>query len=229
MVGWHHWLNGHEFEQAPGVGDGNGSMACFGLLGLKESDTTEQLNWTDPKTCGFNGHFQLRKIRRRCGDLEHRIFILPKLRDGVSSYFIKACLWCSSSSSPEGLHKFNCKSFIPELLNQSLHFNMIPVIIEARRLQRTAQKRGQEELPHVWSQGPQPRVPGCDSTGATPHPRSGAAARRSYPTSKARGGCREEELHVQGAVAAWAQEGWEELLAIQGQEGWLWGDTPCLR
>ena len=47
MVGWHHWLNGHEFEQAPGVGDGQGSLACCSPWGHKESDITEQLNWTE--------------------------------------------------------------------------------------------------------------------------------------------------------------------------------------
>ena len=46
MDGWHHRLNGHEFEQAPGAGDGQGSLACCSPWGCKESDTTEQLNWT---------------------------------------------------------------------------------------------------------------------------------------------------------------------------------------
>ena len=55
--------------------------------------------------------------------------------------------------------------------------------------------------------------------GATPCPRSGAVAERSYPMSEARGGSREELAHVQGAVAARAQEGREELLHVQGQEG----------
>ena len=45
MVGWHHWLNGNEFEQAPGVGDGQGSLACYSPWGHKESDITEWLNW----------------------------------------------------------------------------------------------------------------------------------------------------------------------------------------
>ena len=40
MVGWHHRLSGHEFEQAPGVGDGQGSLACCSLWGHKESDLT---------------------------------------------------------------------------------------------------------------------------------------------------------------------------------------------
>ena len=43
MVGWHHWLSGHEFEQAP-VDDGQGSLACCSPWGRKESDTTERLN-----------------------------------------------------------------------------------------------------------------------------------------------------------------------------------------
>ena len=44
MVGWHHRLNGPEFEQAPGVGDGQGSLACCSPGGRKESDVTERLN-----------------------------------------------------------------------------------------------------------------------------------------------------------------------------------------
>ena len=47
MVGWHHWLYGHEFVQALGVGDGQGSLACCSPWGRKELDTTEWLNWTD--------------------------------------------------------------------------------------------------------------------------------------------------------------------------------------
>ena len=47
MVGWHHWLDGHEFEQAPGVGDGQGSLARLSPCSHKELDTTEWLNWTD--------------------------------------------------------------------------------------------------------------------------------------------------------------------------------------
>ena len=47
MVGWHHWLNGHESEQVPGVGDGEGSLSCCSPWGCKELDTTEWLNWTE--------------------------------------------------------------------------------------------------------------------------------------------------------------------------------------
>ena len=66
MVGWHYRLDGHEFEQAPRVGDGQGTLVCCSLWGHKESDMTEQLNlmnnnmvsfmvildqeWTNPRT-----------------------------------------------------------------------------------------------------------------------------------------------------------------------------------
>ena len=49
MIGWHHWLNGHEFEQALGVGDGQGSLVCFSLWGCKESDTIDWLNWAEKR------------------------------------------------------------------------------------------------------------------------------------------------------------------------------------
>ena len=45
LVGWHHWLDGHELEQAPGVSDRQGNLVCFSPQGHKESDLTEQLNW----------------------------------------------------------------------------------------------------------------------------------------------------------------------------------------
>ena len=47
MVGWHHQLNGLEFEQAPRVGDGQGRLECCSSWGHEEMDTTEQLNLTE--------------------------------------------------------------------------------------------------------------------------------------------------------------------------------------
>ena len=47
MVGWHHWFNGHGFGFTPGIGDGQGGLVCCGSWGHKESDMTEQLNWTE--------------------------------------------------------------------------------------------------------------------------------------------------------------------------------------
>ena len=47
MAGWHHWLDGCESGWTPGVGDGQGGLACCDSWGRKESDTTERLNWTE--------------------------------------------------------------------------------------------------------------------------------------------------------------------------------------
>ena len=47
MVGWHQWVNGHEFEQAPAVSDARGSLACCSSWGYTKSDMIEQLNWND--------------------------------------------------------------------------------------------------------------------------------------------------------------------------------------
>ena len=47
LAGWHHRPDGHEFEWTPGVGNGQGGLVCCNSWGLKESDTTERLNWTE--------------------------------------------------------------------------------------------------------------------------------------------------------------------------------------
>jgi len=47
MAGWHHWLDGRESEWIPGVGDGQGGLACCDSWGHKELDITERLNWTE--------------------------------------------------------------------------------------------------------------------------------------------------------------------------------------
>ena len=70
-------------------------------------------------------------------------------------------------------------------------------------------QHGQVELPHVRGQRQKPGGPQA----------RGAAAKRSYSKPEARVGGQEEKPHVQEAVAAWVQEGLEELLHVQGQEG----------
>ena len=58
MAGWHHRLNGHGFGWTPGVGDGQGGLACCGSWGRKESDTIERLNLTElHDLMSFNPHF----------------------------------------------------------------------------------------------------------------------------------------------------------------------------
>ena len=71
MVGWHHQLNGQEFEQALGVGDGQGSLVCCSLWGRKESDTTEQLNNNKQITIG--------KSYRVTSPIENRLMEKPAL------------------------------------------------------------------------------------------------------------------------------------------------------
>ena len=59
MAGWHHWLNGHEFEQALGVGGGQGSLVCCSSWDHKESDTTE---WTEQKLGGTSRLLQIKRV-----------------------------------------------------------------------------------------------------------------------------------------------------------------------
>ena len=58
IVGWHHWLDGHEFEWTLGVGDGQGGLVCCNSLGHKESDTTVQLNWIGTRTFRVKNYVQ---------------------------------------------------------------------------------------------------------------------------------------------------------------------------
>ena len=53
IIGWHHGLNGHEFEQAPGIGDGQGTVACSSPWRCKKSDTIEWLNWAERELQSF--------------------------------------------------------------------------------------------------------------------------------------------------------------------------------
>ena len=62
MVGWHHQLDGHEFEQAAGVGDGQWRLVCCSLWGCKQLEMTEWLNWTELKV-GFWGKNKVKEAR----------------------------------------------------------------------------------------------------------------------------------------------------------------------
>ena len=83
MVGWHHQFDGHEFEQVLGVGNGQGSLVCCSPWGLKESDTTERLNWTDL-------HFSYNKTDAKCG------YIIFTVHSGISSSFFWLMHKCKS-------------------------------------------------------------------------------------------------------------------------------------
>ena len=62
MIGWHFQLNGHGFGQTPAVGDGQGGLACCGSWGHKESDTTEQLNWSKLLNLSPDSHAQFSRF-----------------------------------------------------------------------------------------------------------------------------------------------------------------------
>ena len=85
MVEWPHWLNGHEFEQAPGV-DGQESLACCSPQGQKESDTTEQLNWTELKNS------KILTIHKRTNILLFHLYEIPK---AVKPWKQKLTSWVS--------------------------------------------------------------------------------------------------------------------------------------
>ena len=66
MAGWHHWLDGREFEWTPGVGDGQGGLASCNSWGHKESDMIERLNWTEGQFSSNKAfHIKLRKCSKR--------------------------------------------------------------------------------------------------------------------------------------------------------------------
>ena len=73
MIGRHHWLNGHEFEWTPGVGVGQGGLACCDLWGRKESDTTERLNWTEDHSI-WSHHFMVNR-RGKSGSSDRFSFL----------------------------------------------------------------------------------------------------------------------------------------------------------
>ena len=82
MAGWHHRLNGHEFEQAPGVGDGQGSLACCSPWGCKESDWTEHVEEETRSVVLWNEY----AIFNMAGCFSLVLFVFP-------SWLPVSCLW----------------------------------------------------------------------------------------------------------------------------------------
>ena len=76
MDGWHHWLDGHEFKWTPGVGDGQGGLACCNSWGCKESDTTERLNWTEKQASWIKEKYTFVILIRYFKILLHRFCLI---------------------------------------------------------------------------------------------------------------------------------------------------------
>ena len=102
MVGWHHRHSGHGFEQALGVGDGQGVLACCSPRGCKESDTTEQLNWTECLTSFFCSQSQ-------------------------NFYLFRGSMQLFSASGWKSVFcpNFSCSTFFSYLLWHQLYFRFI--------------------------------------------------------------------------------------------------------
>ena len=85
MVGWHHWLDGHEFEWTLGVGDGQGGLACCDSWGRTESDMTEWLNWIE--TCHIFFSFYFLSIQHSAQRTFHtHIFYTCLVNSGLFSH-----------------------------------------------------------------------------------------------------------------------------------------------
>ena len=103
MVGWHHWLNGHEFEQTLGDSERQGSLVCCSPWGCKKLDTTEWLNWTMylTHTTTFEGDVILfpfywwssRGTQRLSSPRVHGWWIVD-LKPGWQTWLTKLCLIC---------------------------------------------------------------------------------------------------------------------------------------
>ena len=75
MAGWHHWLDGSESEWTSGDGDGQGGLACCNSWGHKESDMTEQLNWTELTDLIYNDVFQVNGIVNQLSIYMYPLFL----------------------------------------------------------------------------------------------------------------------------------------------------------
>ena len=118
MVGWHYRLDGHEFEWAPGVGDGQGSLECCSPWGRKQSDRTEWLNWTELNweknwLLPFSVFFKLQSVQFSCSVVSDFLrphesqHARPPCLSPTPGVYSKSCPlshWChpaiSSLSSP---------------------------------------------------------------------------------------------------------------------------------
>ena len=89
MAGWHHWLDGRESEWTPGVGDGQGGLACCDSWGHKESDTTERLNWTE----GYRNMNVFNSLWRRWFWLRNERYFSLSLHSGAILGVAASPLW----------------------------------------------------------------------------------------------------------------------------------------
>ena len=113
MAGWHHWLDGRESEWTPGVGDGQGDLACCDSWGRKELDTTEWLNWTEGEVIliwGFPGGSDSKESACNVGDLGSVPILERFLGDGNDNPLQYPGLKNSMETwNLEGYSQWSCK------------------------------------------------------------------------------------------------------------------------
>ena len=95
MAGWRHQLDGYEFEWTPGVGNGQGGLACYNSWGHKESDSTEHLNWTE-----LNGTEQ---IYNKCKNSSFKVLHLEEEMATHSSILAWKTSWTEKPGSLQSM------------------------------------------------------------------------------------------------------------------------------
>ena len=113
MVGWHHRLDRHVFGWTPGVGDGQGDLACYGSWGRKELDTTEGLNWIHTKALHVKAIFTRLRNLVFCTLLQHiKIFFFLRFKIAVAVVWSLSCvrllaiLWTAARQASLSFHYF---------------------------------------------------------------------------------------------------------------------------
>ena len=158
MVGWHHRLDEHESEQAPGVGDGQGSLACYSPWGCKESDMTEWLNWFGlRKRMGLSGRW-LRVLRGRGEQVKSPgALFMPEVFKGLLEGNQHG--WSpGNQEEPEGAGPEEAEPFLRSLQGWSfLVFALssrIPFSVRPSRTMDTSMPVSELwSWPHVWLAG----------------------------------------------------------------------------
>ena len=159
MVGCHHWLDGHEFEQAAEVGDGQGSLACCRPWSHKESDMTERLKCKGKTLTIREKYFPIVNIVNQCMVVGQGAWCDFNLVVFIETCFA-AYLWCIPGNVPCALER-NLSCFLRVLCRSVLKWSSLCSSSPMRtpKLQLTAEQPSTEEC---W-------IP---SKKYTPHPRA---------------------------------------------------------
>ena len=118
MVGWHHQLSGHEFEQTSGGSEGQGSLVCCSPWGRKELDTTEQLNWTELRHVGGSKpdhRYKLMKVftSEVCGRSVGFKDMYSLEQDRLDQWLSKCDSWVAALISPGNLLEMQILELFP--------------------------------------------------------------------------------------------------------------------